>query len=155
VFLVSSYAKGGTGEFKLHLSNLTQYAKRRGARMVMLFVGHAPCHKTKKVEKFIHSRASRAEVEDADKEGPNLNPVERLVNKPLRSVVCTNPPCSDIHDVTRAGRRLSRNIERPSELDADENDGNLEGPLRSRRGGGAAGPEDDAGELDDASELGL
>jgi hypothetical protein len=53
VFLVSSYAKRGTGEFKLHLSNLTQYAKRRGARMVMLFVDHAPCHKTKKAEKFI------------------------------------------------------------------------------------------------------
>jgi len=32
--------------------------------------------------------------------------VERLVNKPLRSVVCTNRPYSDIHDVTRAGRRL-------------------------------------------------
>jgi hypothetical protein len=73
--------------------------------MVVLFVGHAPCHKTK-AEKFIHSRASRAGVEDADKEGPNLNPVERLVNKPLRSVACTNRPCSDIHDVTRAGRGL-------------------------------------------------
>jgi len=43
-----------TGEFKLHLSNLTQYAKRRGAKRVILFVNHAPCHKAKKVEKFIH-----------------------------------------------------------------------------------------------------
>jgi hypothetical protein len=40
------------------------------------------------------------------KRAPNLNPVERLVNKPLKSVVCTNSSYSDIDDVIRAGRRF-------------------------------------------------
>jgi len=31
-FIFNTYAKRRSGEFKLHLSNLTQYVKRRGAR---------------------------------------------------------------------------------------------------------------------------
>ncbi|MDG6921227.1 MAG: hypothetical protein JRN59_06835 [Nitrososphaerota archaeon] len=40
------------------------------------------------------------------KRAPNLNPVERLVNKPLKSVVCMNKSCSDVDDVIRVGCRL-------------------------------------------------
>jgi len=51
-------------------------------------------------------KSSCAEGEDAPKRAPNLNPVERLVNKLLKSAVCTNRYYSDIDDVIRAGRRF-------------------------------------------------
>ena len=49
----NTYAKRRSREYKLHLSNLLQYAKRRDAKKVILFADHAPCHKTKNVKKFI------------------------------------------------------------------------------------------------------
>ena len=104
-FVFNTYAKRRSGEFKLHLSNLLQHAKRRGARKVILFVDHAPCHKTKNVRKFIRDHPM-LRVRRLPKRAPNLNPVERLVNKPLKSVVCTNRSYSDIDDVIRAGRRF-------------------------------------------------
>jgi hypothetical protein len=48
-FIFNTYAKGRSGEFKLHISNVTQYAERHGEMRVILFVCHAHCHKTKKV----------------------------------------------------------------------------------------------------------
>ena len=92
-------------EYKLHLSNLIQNAKRRGARRVILFADHAPCHKTKNVKRFIRQHPV-LKVKLLPKRAPNLNPVERLVNKPLKSAVCTNRAYSDIDDVIRAGRRF-------------------------------------------------
>jgi len=104
-FIFNTYAKRRTREFKLHLSNLLQHAKRRGAKKVILFADHAPCHKTKNVRKFIRDHPM-LRVRRLPKRAPNLNPVERLVNKPLKSVVCTNRSYSDINDVIRAGRRF-------------------------------------------------
>jgi hypothetical protein len=40
------------------------------------------------------------------KSAPNLNPVERKVNKSLESAVCTNRFYSDIDDVIRNGRKF-------------------------------------------------
>ena len=103
-FIFNTYAKRRSKEYKLHLSNLLQHAKRRGAKRVILFVNHAPCHKTKKVERFIREHPV-LRVKLLPKRAPNLNPVERLVNMPFKSVVCTNRSYSDIDDVIRAGRR--------------------------------------------------
>ena len=50
----NTYAKRRSREYKLHLSNLLQHAKRRGAKRVILFADHAPCHKTKNVKKIHH-----------------------------------------------------------------------------------------------------
>ena len=104
-FIFNTYAKRRSREYKLHLSNLLQHAKRRGAKKVILFVDHAPCHKTKNVKRFIREHPI-LRVKILPKMAPNLNPVERLVNKPLKSVVCTNRSYSDINDVIRAGRRF-------------------------------------------------
>ena len=88
-----------------------QYAKRRGAGKVILFVDHAPCHKTKNVKRFIREH-SVLKVKMLPKRAPNLNPVERKVNKPLKSAVCTNRSYSDIDDVVRNGRRFLRKYAR-------------------------------------------
>jgi len=101
----NTYAKRRSREYKLHLSNLLQHAKRRGAKRVVLFADHAPCHKTKNVKRFIREHPM-LRVKLLPKRAPNLNPVERLVNKPLKSAVCTNRSYSDIDDVIRAGRRF-------------------------------------------------
>jgi DDE superfamily endonuclease len=104
-FIFNTYAKRRSREYKLHLSNLIQHAKRRGAKKVILFADHAPCHKTKNVKRFIRQHPM-LRVKLLAKRAPNSNPVERLVNKPLKSAVCTNRSYSDIDDVIRAGRRF-------------------------------------------------
>lgn len=110
-FVFNTYAKRRSREFKLHLSNVMQYARRRGARKVILFVDHAPCHKTRNVKKFIREHPM-LKVKMLPKRAPNLNPVERKVNKPLKSAVCTNRSYSDIDDVVRNGRRFLRKYAR-------------------------------------------
>lgn len=40
--IFNTHAKRRSREYKLHLSNLIQHAKRRGAKKVILFVDHAP-----------------------------------------------------------------------------------------------------------------
>jgi transposase len=52
-FVFNTYAKRGSREYKLHLSNVLQHARRRGAKRVILFADHAPCHKTKNVKRFV------------------------------------------------------------------------------------------------------
>ena len=110
-FIFNTYAKRRSREFKLHLSNVMQYARRHGAKKVILFVDHAPCHKTKNVKKFIREHRM-LKVKMLPKKAPNLNPVERKVNKPLKSAVCTNRSYSDIDDVVRNGRRFLRRYAR-------------------------------------------
>jgi hypothetical protein len=104
-FVFNTYPKRRSREYKLHLSNLLQYANRRGAKRVILFADHAPCHKTKNVKRFVRQHPM-LKVKLLAKRAPNSNPVERLVNKPLKSAVCTNRSYSDIDDVIRAGRRF-------------------------------------------------
>jgi hypothetical protein len=104
-FVWNRFQKRRSREFKRHLSNLLQYAKRHRAKRVVLFVDHAPCHKTKNVKRFIRAHPI-LRVKRLPKRAPNLNPVERLVNKPLKSAVCTNRSYSRIDDVIKAGRRF-------------------------------------------------
>jgi hypothetical protein len=101
----NTYPKRRSREYKLHLSNVIQHARRRRAKKVILFADHAPCHKTKNVKRFIREHPV-LKVKLLPKRAPNLNPVERLVNKPLKSAVCTNRSYSDIDDVIESGRRF-------------------------------------------------
>lgn len=104
-FIFNTYPKRRSREYKLHLSNLLAHAGRRRAKRVILFADHAPCHKTKTVKRFIRAHPM-LKVKLLPKRAPNLNPVERLVNKPLKSAVCTNRAYSNIDDVIRAGHRF-------------------------------------------------
>ena len=103
-FIFNAYARRSK-EYKLHLSNLLQHAKRGRAKRVILFVDHAPCHKTNKVERFIREHPV-LRVKLLPKRKRDINSVERLANKPAKSVVCTNRSYSDIDDVIRAERRF-------------------------------------------------
>ena len=52
-FVWNKFQKRRSREYKLRLTNVIQHAKRRGAKKVILFMDHAPCHKTKNVRKII------------------------------------------------------------------------------------------------------
>ena len=97
-FVWNRFAKRRSREFKLHLSNLIQYAKRHGAKRVILFADHAPCHKTKNVRRFIRDHpilrvrrlpkeGSEAEPNRMDREQtPQVSSVhEQILQKPGRS----------------------------------------------------------------------
>jgi hypothetical protein len=105
------YAKRRSREYKLHLSNVLQHAKRRGAKRIILFVDHAPCHKTKEVKRFIRLHPM-LKVRLLPKRAPNLNPVERLVNKPLKSAVCTNRSYRVIDEVVAEVQTFLRKYKR-------------------------------------------
>ena len=99
-FILNTYEKRRSREFKLHLSNILQYARRHHIKKIILFLDHAPCHKTKTVKNFIRKHPV-LKTKRLPKRAPNLNPVERLINKPLKSAVCTNRSyCSIDHVVT-------------------------------------------------------
>jgi hypothetical protein len=99
-FVWNRFAKRRSREFKRHLSNLLQYAKRRGAKRVILFADHAPCHKTKNVKRFIREHPM-LRVRRLPKRAPKLNPTEWIVNRPLKSVVCSNRSYKSIDEVDR------------------------------------------------------
>lgn len=110
-FIFNRYEKRRSGEFIAHLSNLIQHAKRHGVKRITLFVDYAPCHKTKKVRTFIRNHWT-LKVKFLPKRAPNLNPVERKVNKPLKSAVCTNRSYKTIDEVSVETYRFLRKYQR-------------------------------------------
>jgi len=88
-FVWNRFEKRRSREFKLHLSNVLQHAKRQGVKKLILFIDHAPCHKTKNVRRFIR-RHGVLKSKLLPKRAPKLNPTEWVVNRPLKSVVCSN-----------------------------------------------------------------
>jgi hypothetical protein len=53
-FIFNTYEKRRSREFRhYHLQNIINYTKRHSVKKVILFIGHAHCHKTKNVKKFI------------------------------------------------------------------------------------------------------
>lgn len=110
-FIFNTFEKRRSREFKLHLSNILQYAKRHRIKKVILFLDHAPCHKTKTVKRFMRKHPV-LKTKRLPKRAPNLNPVERLINKPLKSSVCTNRSYSSIDDVVRKERLFLRKYQR-------------------------------------------
>ncbi|MDG7024688.1 MAG: transposase [Nitrososphaerota archaeon] len=99
-FVWNRFKKRRSREFKLHLSNLVQYAKRHGVKKVILFADHAPCHKTKNVRRFIREHPI-LKVKRRPKRAPKLNPTEWIVNRPLKSVVCSNRSYRSLDEVDR------------------------------------------------------
>jgi hypothetical protein len=97
-FVWNRFQKRRSREFKRHLSNLLQYAKRHRVKRVILFADHAPCHKTKNVRRFIRDHPIPS-VKRLPKRAPKLNPTEWIVNRPLKSVVCSNRSCKSIDEV--------------------------------------------------------
>jgi len=85
----NKFEKRRSGEFKPHLSNVIAYAKRYHMKRIILFIDHATYHKTKNVKKFIR-KYLMLKVKFLPKKAPHLNPVEKLVNAPMKSVVCSN-----------------------------------------------------------------
>jgi hypothetical protein len=99
-FVWNRFGKRRSREFKLHLSNVLQHAKRHGAKRVILFLDHAPCHKTKNVRGFIR-RHEVLRTRLLPKRAPQLNPTEWVVNRPLKSVVCSNRSYKSMDEVDR------------------------------------------------------
>lgn len=56
-------------------------------KTVILFIDHATYHKTKNVRKFIREHPI-LRVKFLPRREPKLNPVEKLVNAPMKSTVC-------------------------------------------------------------------
>ena len=97
-FVWNRFQKRRSREFKRHLSNLLQYAKRHRVKRVILFADHAPCHKTKNVRRFIRDHPILS-VKRLPKRAPKLNPTEWIVNRPLKSVVCSNRSYQSMDEV--------------------------------------------------------
>jgi hypothetical protein len=102
-FIFNAYARRRSREFKHHLSNLIRYAERHRARKVILFADHAPCHKTKNVKKFIREHPI-LKLKLLPKRAPKLNPVEYMINRPLKKVVCVNRSHQTIDEVLEETR---------------------------------------------------
>lgn len=99
-YIWNKFEKRRSRELKLHLSNLLQYAKRHGVKTIILFMDHAPCHKTKTVKRLIR-RYKIIKAKLLPKKAPELNPTEWVINRPLKSAICANRSYSSIHDVNR------------------------------------------------------
>ncbi len=106
-FVWNRFKKRRSREFKLHLSNILQYAKRHRVKRVILFADHAPCHKTKNVKRFIREH-SVLKMRRLPKRAPRLNPTEWVVNRPLKSVVCSNRSYKSIDEVDSNTARFLR-----------------------------------------------
>ena len=76
-------------EFRKHLSNIAAYAERQKLKKVIVFIDHAPAHKTDEVERFLKDHPVLVVIFLAKKD-PNSNPTECLVNKRLSSAVSVN-----------------------------------------------------------------
>lgn len=107
-YIFNKFEKRRSKEFKLHLSNLLQYVKRRKAKRVILFLDHALCHKTKAVKRLIR-RYKIFRVIFLPKKAPELNPAERIINSPLKAFVSTNHSYSNIDEVNRTVTYFLRN----------------------------------------------
>jgi len=106
-FIWNRFSKRRSREYKRHLSNLLQHAKRRRVRRIILFADHAPCHKTENVKRFIREHPV-LRVRLLPKRAPKLNPTEWIVNRPLKSVVCSNRSYTSIDEVDTNTIRLLR-----------------------------------------------
>jgi transposase len=106
-FVYNTFGKRRSKEFKAHLSNVIAYAKRQEMKKVILFVDHATYHKAKNVRKFIKEHPM-LKVKFLPKRAPHLNPVEKLVNAPMKSVVCSNRCYYKIDELVESTHKFLR-----------------------------------------------
>jgi hypothetical protein len=97
-FVWNRFKRRRSREFRKHVSNVFQHAKRHGTKKLVLFMDHAPCHKTQASRRLIR-RYGIIRARLLPKRAPKLNPTEWIVNRPLNSYVCTNRSYSNIDDV--------------------------------------------------------
>ena len=95
-------------EFRKHLSNLIAYAKRHGLKRMVLFIDHAPAHKTDEVKKFLKDHPVFA-VKFLPKKDPNSNPTECMVNKRMSSAVSVNRCHADYGALKRSTKKFLHN----------------------------------------------
>lgn len=88
-FVYNIFEKRRSKEFKKHLSNVIAYARRQRMKKIILFIDHATYHKTKNVKKFIIEHPI-LRVKFLPRRAPKLNPVEKVINAPMKSTVCSN-----------------------------------------------------------------
>lgn len=110
-YVYNTFERRRSREFKAHLSNVIAYAKRHHMKKVILFIDHATYHKARNVKKFIKEHAI-LKVKFLPKRAPHLNPVEKLVNAPMKSVVCSNKCYYKIDELVESTHRFLRNHKR-------------------------------------------
>ena len=88
-FVWNSFERRRNIEYSRHLSSVLAYAGRHGMKKVILFVDHASYHETEEVKDFL-GRHPELVLRFLPCKDPNMNPVERLVNKGLNSAVQCN-----------------------------------------------------------------
>ena len=76
-------------------------------KRIILFIDHATYHKTKNVKKFIREHPM-LKVKFLPMGAPHLNPVEKLVNASIKSVVCSNRSYRSIEEVMTNTHRFFR-----------------------------------------------
>lgn len=106
-FVYNTFEKRRSSEFKKHLSNIISYAERHGMKKIILFIDHATYHKTKNVKKFIRQHKI-LKVKLLPKKAPHLNPVEKLVNAPMKSAVCSNRCYHNTDELIESTHRFLR-----------------------------------------------
>jgi hypothetical protein len=109
----NTYEKRRSKEFKAHLSNVIAYVKRHKMKKIIIFIDHATYHKTKNVKRFIKEHPI-LKVKFLPKKAPHLNPVEKLVNAPMKSAVCSNRCYHGIEQVVTNTHRFLREYRRNS-----------------------------------------
>ncbi len=110
-FVYNTFEHRRSREFKRHLANVNAYARRHRMKKIILFIDHATYHKTENVKKFIRKH-SILKVKFLPKRAPNLNPVEKLVNAPIKSAVCTNRCHYRIDDLIESTHTFLRRYRR-------------------------------------------
>ena len=85
-------------EFKAHPSNAIACTKRHHAKGMILLMDHATCHKMGNAKKFIREHPM-PKVKFLPRRAPRLDPVEKLVNAPMKPVVCPNRGHRGIEEV--------------------------------------------------------
>lgn len=89
-FVWNKFKRRTSREFKLHIANVFQHAKRHSIRCIILFVDHAPCHKTETSKRFVRHYGGAIKTKLLPKRAPKLNPTEWIANRPFKSVVGSN-----------------------------------------------------------------
>lgn len=99
-FVWNKFKKRRSREFKLHIANVFQHARRHSIKRIILFIDHAPCHKTETSKRFVrHYDDVIIKPKLLPKRAPKLNPAEWIVNRPFKSVVCSNRSYRSIDEV--------------------------------------------------------
>lgn len=93
-------------EFRQHLSHVLAYARRHKLKKIVMFVDHAPYHKTGEVKKFRRKHRDVLRMKFLGKKDPNSNPTECLVNKRLNSAISVNRCHASIDELTHATREF-------------------------------------------------